>query len=156
MSNVATPPRIVDGVAEAGRLDLAVSGVAGISRAHAQRLISDGRALVDGRRGRASDRLRGGERIEVELSAPPDQDLRPSRSHADRLRGRVHADRRQAGRTGRASERRPRTGTLVNALLGRAEAMGEPLGGIAGVGRPGIVHRLDKDTIGPAGGRQDG
>ncbi len=40
------------------------------------------------------------------------------------------------------------TGTLVNALLGRAEAMGEPLGGIAGVGRPGIVHRLDKDTSG--------
>ena len=56
-----------------GRLDLAVSGVAGISRAHAQRLISDGRAHVDGRRGRASDRLRGGETIEVELSAPPDR-----------------------------------------------------------------------------------
>ena len=40
------------------------------------------------------------------------------------------------------------SGTLVNALLGRAEAMGEPLAGIAGVGRPGIVHRLDKDTSG--------
>ncbi|HKO32339.1 MAG TPA: S4 domain-containing protein, partial [Candidatus Limnocylindria bacterium] len=77
MSDVATPPRIVDGVAEAGRLDLAVSKVGGISRAHAQRLISDGRALVDGRRGRSSDRLRGGERIEVELSAPPDVDLQP-------------------------------------------------------------------------------
>ena len=77
VSNVATPPRIVDGVAVAGRFDLAVSGVAGISRAHAQRLISDGRARIDGRRGRASDRLRGGERIEVELSAPPDEDLLP-------------------------------------------------------------------------------
>jgi 23S rRNA pseudouridine1911/1915/1917 synthase len=40
------------------------------------------------------------------------------------------------------------SGTLVNALLGRALERGEPLGSIAGVGRPGIVHRLDKDTSG--------
>ncbi len=138
MSNVATPPRIVDGVAVAGRFDLAVSGVAGISRAHAQRLISDGRALVDGRRGRASDRLRGGERIEVELSAPPDEDLLPeqiplriayedaSTLIVDKPAGLVvHPS------AGHAS------GTLVNALLGRAEAMGEPLAGIAGVGGRG-------------------
>jgi 23S rRNA pseudouridine1911/1915/1917 synthase len=36
----------------------------------------------------------------------------------------------------------------VNALLGRAQERGESLGSIAGVGRPGIVHRLDKDTSG--------
>ena len=40
------------------------------------------------------------------------------------------------------------SGTLVNALLGRARDRGEPLGSIAGVGRPGIVHRLDKETSG--------
>jgi 23S rRNA pseudouridine1911/1915/1917 synthase len=40
------------------------------------------------------------------------------------------------------------TGTLVNALLGRARDRGEALGSIAGVGRPGIVHRLDKETSG--------
>ena len=40
------------------------------------------------------------------------------------------------------------TGTLVHALLGRALERGEPLGSVAGVGRPGIVHRLDKDTSG--------
>ena len=39
-------------------------------------------------------------------------------------------------------------GTLVNALLGRARDRGELLGSIAGVGRPGIVHRLDKETSG--------
>jgi 23S rRNA pseudouridine1911/1915/1917 synthase len=38
------------------------------------------------------------------------------------------------------------SGTLVNALLGRAE--GAEYGGIAGVRRPGIVHRLDRDTSG--------
>jgi 23S rRNA pseudouridine1911/1915/1917 synthase len=37
---------------------------------------------------------------------------------------------------------------MVNALLGRARDRGEPLGSIAGVGRPGIVHRLDKETSG--------
>jgi 23S rRNA pseudouridine1911/1915/1917 synthase len=123
--------------------------VAGISRAHAQRLIGDGRALVDGGRRRASDRLVGGERVTVELTAPPDESLRPEAIPlrvayedetmliVDKPAGLVvHPS---AGHDG---------GTLVNALLGRAEARGEPLGSIAGVGRPGIVHRLDKETSG--------
>jgi len=133
----------------AGRFDLAVSSVAGISRAHAQRLISDGRARIDGRRGRASDRLRGGERIEVELSAPPDEDLLPEQiplriAYEDASTLVVD---KPAGLVVHPSAGHS-SGTLVNALLGRAEAMGEPLAGIAGVGRPGIVHRLDKDTSG--------
>ena len=41
--------------------------------------------------------------------------------------------------------------TLVNALIAHC---GDSLSGIGGVRRPGIVHRLDKDTSGPAGGRQ--
>jgi len=149
VSNVAAPPRIVDGVAAAGRFDLAVSSVAGISRAHAQRLISDGRARVDGRRGRASDRLRGGERILVELSAPPDDELQPEQiplqvAYEDAAMLIVN---KPAGLVVHPSAGHA-SGTLVNALLGRALAMGEPLGGIAGVARPGIVHRLDKDTSG--------
>jgi 23S rRNA pseudouridine1911/1915/1917 synthase len=40
------------------------------------------------------------------------------------------------------------TGTLVHALLGRAAAPGETKGSRARVGRPGIVHRLDRDTSG--------
>ena len=36
----------------------------------------------------------------------------------------------------------------MHALVGRARAQGQPLGSIAGVERPGIVHRLDKDTSG--------
>ncbi len=141
--------RVVAGAANGGRLDLAVSALAGISRAHAQRLISDGRATVDGRRGRASDRLRGGEALRVELSAPPDPGLRgesiPLRIAyedaamliVDKPAGLVvHPSHGHAG------------GTLVNALVGRAEERGELLGSIAGVGRPGIVHRLDKETSG--------
>lgn len=146
---VAPASRTVDGVAAVGRFDIAVSTVAGISRAHAQRLIGDGRALVDGRRARASDRLRGGERITVELSAPPDTSLRPE-SIPLRL---AYEDEailivdKPAGLVVHPSAGHA-SGTLVNALLGRAAERGEPLGAIAGVGRPGIVHRLDKDTSG--------
>ena len=141
--------RVVAGAAGGGRLDLAVSALAGISRAHAQRLISDGRATVDGRRGRASDRLHGGETLRVELSAPADPGLlgesiplRIAYEDAamlivDKPAGLVvHPSHGHAG------------GTLVNALVGRAEELGEALGSIAGVGRPGIVHRLDKETSG--------
>ena len=141
--------RTVEGPAPAGRVDLAVASVGGISRAHAQRLIGDGRALVDGGRRRSSDRLVGGERISVELSAPPDETLQPESIPfgvayedetmliVDKPAGLVvHPS---AGHT---------TGTLVNALLGRSRDRGEALGSIAGVGRPGIVHRLDKETSG--------
>jgi len=141
--------RRVSGLAPAGRFDLAVSAVAAISRAHAQRLISDGRALVDGRRARASDRLRGGEEVSVVLSAPPDASLVPESiplriAYEDSAMLIVD---KPAGLVVHPSAGHA-TGTLVHALLGRARDIGEPLGSIAGVGRPGIVHRLDKDTSG--------
>jgi 23S rRNA pseudouridine1911/1915/1917 synthase len=149
VSEATAEARIVEGEATPGRFDVAVASLAGISRAHAQRLISDGRARVEGRRARASDRLRGGERISVELSAPPDTSLRPESiplrvAYEDAAMLIVD---KPAGvvvhpSAGHAS------GTIVNALLGRSRERGEPLGSIAGVGRPGIVHRLDKDTSG--------
>ena len=141
--------RSVEGSAPAGRVDVAVASVAGISRAHAQRLIGDGRALVDGGRRRSSDRLTGGERINVELTAPPDERLEPESiplrvAYED---GSMLIVDKPAGLVVHPSAGHG-TGTLVNALLGRARDRGEPLGSIAGVGRPGIVHRLDKDTSG--------
>jgi 23S rRNA pseudouridine1911/1915/1917 synthase len=141
--------RIAEGPAPSGRVDLAVVAVAGISRAHAQRLIGDGRALVDGRRRRSSDRLAGGERITVELSAPPDESLEPESiplrvAYEDTTMLIVD---KPAGLVVHPSAGHG-SGTLVNALLGRSRDREEPLGSIAGVGRPGIVHRLDKDTSG--------
>jgi 23S rRNA pseudouridine1911/1915/1917 synthase len=140
---------VVNGEGMRGRFDLAVSAIGGISRAHAQRLISDGRALVDGRRGRASDRLRGGEAIQVELSAPADPTLlgesiplQIAYEDAEML-----IVDKPAGLVVHPSHGHA-TGTLVHALVGRAEARGEGLGSIAGIGRPGIVHRLDKQTSG--------
>lgn len=150
MSDAATVgDRVVTGAAVSGRFDLAVSAVAEISRAHAQRLISDGRALVDGRRARASDRLHGGEEIRVELSAPPDPTL-----HGESIPLQIAYEDasmlivdKPAGLVVHPSHGHS-TGTLVHALVGRAEERGEQLGSIAGVGRPGIVHRLDKQTSG--------
>jgi 23S rRNA pseudouridine1911/1915/1917 synthase len=149
VKEVTRGDQVVGGAAEAGRFDLAVVALAGISRAHAQRLIEDGRALIDGHRGRSSDRLRGGERVTVELSAPPDGRLEPE-SVALQV---AYEDvdmlivDKPAGMVVHPSAGHER-GTLVHALLGRALARGEPLGSVAGVGRPGIVHRLDKDTSG--------
>jgi 23S rRNA pseudouridine1911/1915/1917 synthase len=145
----AVADRIVEGPASPGRVDLAVASVAEISRAHAQRLIGDGRALVDGGRRRASDRLVGGELIRVELSAPADESLEPESiplriAYEDETMLIVD---KPAGLVVHPSAGHG-SGTLVNALLGRARDRGEPLGSIAGVGRPGIVHRLDKETSG--------
>lgn len=141
--------RLVEGIAPAGRFDLAVAAVARISRAHAQRLIGDGRALADGGRRRSSDRLVGGERLSVELSAPPDESLAPESiplavAYEDETM--VIVDK-PAGLVVHPSAGHG-SGTLVNALLGRAAERGESLGSVAGVGRPGIVHRLDKETSG--------
>ena len=141
--------RVVTGTATAGRFDLAVSATAGISRAHAQRLISDGRATVNGRPARAADRLAGGEWIAVELSAPPDPTILPESIPLSV----VYEDAemlivdKPAGLVVHPAQGN-RTGTLVNALLGRARERGEVLGSIAGLERPGIVHRLDKETSG--------
>lgn len=149
MTPVAEGDRVVTGSAPVGRADLAVAAIAGISRAHAQRLLGDGRALIDGRRRRASDRLAGGEEVRVELTAPADTSLEPESipltvAYED---AEILIVDKPAGLVVHPSAGH-RTGTLVNALLGRARDRGEPLGSIAGVGRPGIVHRLDKETSG--------
>jgi 23S rRNA pseudouridine1911/1915/1917 synthase len=149
VSVTADASRVVEGVAQPGRVDLVVAAIAEISRAHAQRLIGDGRALVDGRARRASDRLAGGEHVTVELTAPPDERLEPESiplAVAYEDDAMVVIDK-PAGLVVHPSAGHP-TGTLVNALLGRARDRGEPVPMIAGVGRPGIVHRLDKDTSG--------
>jgi 23S rRNA pseudouridine1911/1915/1917 synthase len=146
---IASGERILEGPAPAGRVDVAVAAVAGISRAHAQRLLGDGRALVDGRPRRASDRLTGGEQLRITLSAPPDPTLVPEAIPIQV----VYEDDdllvvdKPAGMVVHPSAGHP-TGTLVHALLGRAASRNESLGSVAGVGRPGIVHRLDRDTSG--------
>ena len=134
----------VPSTAAGERLDRFVARLAGVgSRATAERLVREGKVLVDGVPRPKSHRLEGGERVELELAerrasalAPEPLDLRVAFQDehllvVDKPPGVVvHPS---------AGHRR---GTLVHGLLARAIAGG------ADPERPGIVHRLDRDTSG--------
>ena len=114
-----------------------------LSRARVQRLIADGRVLVDGRLAKAAARLRGNERIAVEVPDPEPSGVVPQ----DLPLAVLHEDRdllvldKRAGMVVHPARGTPHS-TVVNALLHR-------LGGEASGGdRLGLVHRLDKETSG--------
>jgi 23S rRNA pseudouridine1911/1915/1917 synthase len=130
------------------RLDEVLAEVAGTSRAQAARWATDGLVEVDGRPRPKAHRLRGGERL---TWAPPPAPPAGRLVAEDRpLAVRYEDDRllvvaKPAGLVVHPGPGHP-TGTLVNALLGRARTSLSAGGGAAD--RPGIVHRLDKDTSG--------
>jgi 23S rRNA pseudouridine1911/1915/1917 synthase len=133
-----------------GRVDRVVADLTGLSRSYVQKLISNGGLTTgpegaDGVRLRANDVVEPGAQLRLVEPPPAPLGLEPQAIDVpivyeddellivDKPSGLVvhpapgHAD-----------------GTLVNALLAR----GIHYGGIAGVERPGIVHRLDRDTSG--------
>lgn len=137
-------------VAESGeRLDrYLASRRVDLSRALAQRLIDEGMALVNGRRQRASYRLRAGDSISLRL--PPPQ---PSTAQPENIPLRIvyeDADMividKPAGMVVHPSAGHD-AGTIVNAVLAHAPDVADLGDGVAPL-RPGIVHRLDKDTSG--------
>jgi 23S rRNA pseudouridine1911/1915/1917 synthase len=138
----------VVGAGDAGRrLDEVLAEAAGVSRARAARWAGEGLVLVDGRTRPKSHRLAGGERL-AWTPPPPPAAGRPAAEDLP-LQVRYEDDRllvvaKPAGLVVHPGPGHP-TGTLVNALLGRA-GMALSAGGDAD--RPGIVHRLDKDTSG--------
>jgi 23S rRNA pseudouridine1911/1915/1917 synthase len=146
----ADPGGAADAPAEAAgrRLDEVVAELAGTSRARAARWAGDGRVAVDGRPRPKAYRLRGGERL---AWAPPEEPPAGGPVAEDRpLEVRYEDDgllvvAKPAGLVVHPGPGHP-TGTLVNALLGRAGTSLSAGGG--GADRPGIVHRLDKDTSG--------
>src|SRR6202049_2188864 len=116
-----------------------------LSRARVQELIEAGLILVNSRSAKGSHRLRGGERLTVEVQPRPPLRAEPESIPLEILYedDDVVVVNKPAGMTVHAGAGNPR-GTLVNALLGRGQALAQ--GGDAL--RPGIVHRLDKDTSG--------
>ena len=128
------------------RVDRLVADLTGLSRAYVQKLISAGHLTSDGRALRANEGLDAGAHLTLIVPAPealaieaePDIDVPVVYEDADLLIVNKPAGLVVHPAPGHAS------GTLVNALLSRGEAFG----GIAGVQRPGIVHRLDRDTSG--------
>jgi 23S rRNA pseudouridine1911/1915/1917 synthase len=132
---------------EAGqRLDQRIaSRFSSISRTRVQELIASGLVLVNSRAAKGSHRLRGGERIQIQIQPRP-----PLRAEAESIPldilyedVDVIAVNKPAGMTVHAGAGVSR-GTLVNALLGRGQSLAQRADAL----RPGIVHRLDKDTSG--------
>jgi 23S rRNA pseudouridine1911/1915/1917 synthase len=138
---------IVVGPVEAGsRLDRFVADhCREISRSRIKELIESGLVRVDGKTAKPSQKLRKSERITVQPEPRP-----PLKAEAESIPLDVlyeDADlivvNKPAGMNVHAGAGSPR-GTLVNALLGRGQA----LSNVGDMLRPGIVHRLDKDTSG--------
>jgi 23S rRNA pseudouridine1911/1915/1917 synthase len=136
----------VDALFQGRRLDaFLVSHLPAHSRSHLKGLIESGLITVDGAPAKPALRVRRGQRIEITIPPPPPAEIAPEALPLDIIFEDdqllvvnkppglvVHPG---AGRSG---------GTLANAVLARVPQM-------AGVGsalRPGIVHRLDKDTSG--------
>lgn len=130
------------------RADKALAELAdGLSRVRVQALIAGGGVRVNGTvMTECARKMKGGERIEITIPAAED----PHPRAQDIPLHIVYEDddllviNKQAGLTVHPGAGTPE-GTLVNALIHHC---GASLSGIGGVKRPGIVHRLDKDTSG--------
>jgi 23S rRNA pseudouridine1911/1915/1917 synthase len=143
--------RFTLGDSPSARLDKAlardVPEAAALSRTRLARLIADGAVRVDGRVATdAKARVPAGAAVEIALEEAEETDIRPEAIPLDIVHEDAHliVVDKPAGMVvhpapGAAS------GTLVNALLAHC---GDTLSGVGGVKRPGIVHRIDKDTSG--------
>lgn len=116
-----------------------------MSRSHIQKLIAKSCVLVDGVVTRAGHRLQPGEGIAVTVPPPEPTDILAEEIPLDVVfeDEQIIVINKPKGMTVHPAPG-SRTGTLVNAVI----AYSDDLSGIGGVERPGIVHRLDKDTSG--------
>jgi len=128
------------------RLDQVVArSVEQLTRSAATRLIETGMVTVDGTAQKPSLKLKGGEEISVTIPPPVPTEAEAEHIPLDILHedGDVIVINKAAGMTVHPGAGQW-NGTLVNALLGHCG----DLSGIGGELRPGIVHRIDKDTSG--------
>lgn len=116
-----------------------------LSRTRWQQLIEEGLVTLDGEPVKASLRLEGGERVQVVLPEVKESDLQAQKIPLDILYedDDLLAINKPAGMVVHPAPGHSE-GTLVNAVLGYCP----DLEGVGGERRPGIVHRLDKETSG--------
>ena len=136
----------VDEASVGKRLDAYCAEVADLSRSNAARLIEDGDVLVSGERRAKNYKVRAGDVVSIEPPEVEEYDATPENIPLDV----VYEDEyiivinKPSGMVVHPAPGNY-SGTLVNALLYHCR---DSLSGIGGVMRPGIVHRIDKDTSG--------
>jgi 23S rRNA pseudouridine1911/1915/1917 synthase len=115
------------------------------SRTFVQKLLDEGQILVNGQPVPANYKVRNGDVLQITVPPPVDLEVKPQDIPLEI----IYEDQdvlvinKAPGMVVHPAHGNYE-GTLVNALLGRCQ----DLSGIGGVSRPGIVHRLDKDTSG--------
>ena len=129
------------------RLDAFLARCAeGMTRSAAQRLIEEGCVQRNGKPGKKNDKLNAGDAITFEIPQPKEVDIRPTEMALDIA---YEDEDVVVINKPKGLVVHPAAGhqddTLVNGLL---YALGDDLSGINGELRPGIVHRIDKDTSG--------
>ncbi len=147
MSDQTTSHTLTGTIHSATRLDKALAEVADLSRERIKALIAEGKVEVDGRAATsARTKVQAGSSFFIHLPPPSDpqacpQDIPIAVTYEDEHL--IVVDK-PAGMVVHPAAGNP-DGTLVNALLHHCRGQ---LSGIGGVARPGIVHRIDKDTSG--------
>ena len=129
------------------RLDAFLARCAGgLSRSAAQKLIEEGAVTRNGRPGKKNDKLNMGDAIEYEIPEAKSVDIVPTEMQLDIV---YEDEDLLVINKPKGLVVHPAAGhqddTLVNGLM---HALGDDLSGINGELRPGIVHRIDKDTSG--------
>lgn len=129
------------------RLDAFLArSVEGLSRSAVQKLIEEGCVLLGGRKAKKNDRLSAGDEVSLTIPEPKAVDVAPKEMPLEIV---YEDDDVVVINKPKGLVVHPAAGhqddTLVNGLL---YAMGDSLSGINGELRPGIVHRIDKDTSG--------
>lgn len=134
-------------VEEIGRLDKVVSNLEQeISREAIQRMIKTGKILVNNKQEKASFKTTVGDVITLEEEIPEEVELKPQEMPLDI----IYEDddmlviNKEKGIVVHPGNGNP-DGTLANAVMAKCKGS---LSGISGKIRPGIVHRIDKDTSG--------
>jgi len=129
------------------RLDAYLArSVENLTRSGAQKLLEEGCVLLNGKPGRKNDRLNPGDEISLTIPEPKAVDIVPREMPLDIVYedGDVLVINKPKGLVVHPAAGHQED-TLVNGLL---HALGDDLSGINGELRPGIVHRIDKDTSG--------
>ena len=127
------------------RLDKVITNIDNnISRTSVQRLIEEGKILVNKKQEKPSYKVNEGDIIKIEKEEPQEIDLKPQEIPIDI----IYEDKdiliinKAKGMVVHPGNGNP-DGTLVNAVMAKCK---DSLSGIGGKIRPGVVHRIDKDT----------